>query len=97
MQGAGIATAKALIEATTDAGGLSFKRRGDVRMYYRVRPRLVLWPHKSAVVLWLRVGCRAVVPSPLQCATTTAAHGAGKLLSRALAVHSPWQGFAQGR
>ena len=37
MQGAGIATAKALIEATIDAGGLSFKRRGDVRMYYRVR------------------------------------------------------------
>ncbi len=39
MQGAGIATAKALIEATIDAGGLSFKRRGDVRMYYRVRNR----------------------------------------------------------
>ncbi|PRW60867.1 hypothetical protein C2E21_1253 [Chlorella sorokiniana] len=34
-EGAGIATAKALIEATADAGGLSFKRRGDVRMYYR--------------------------------------------------------------
>ena len=58
MQGAGIATAKALIEATTDAGGLSFKRRGDVRMYYRVRPRLVLWP---------QVRCCAAVPSPLSC------------------------------
>ena len=33
---AGIATAKALIQATSHAGGLSFKRRTDVRMYYRV-------------------------------------------------------------
>lgn len=46
MQGAGIAAAKALIEATVDAGGLSFKRRGDVRMYYRVCGR---WPIAAAV------------------------------------------------
>lgn len=33
---AGIAAAKALIEATPDSGGLSFPLRQDVRMYYRV-------------------------------------------------------------
>ena len=34
---AGIAAAKALIEATPDSGGLNFPLRQDVRMYYRVR------------------------------------------------------------
>ena len=33
---AGIAAAKALIEATPDSGGLNFPLRQDVRMYYRV-------------------------------------------------------------
>ena len=36
-EGLGIATAKALIEATAGVGGLSFPLRKDVRMYYRVR------------------------------------------------------------
>ena len=36
-EGLGIATAKALIEATAGVGGLSFPLRRDVRMYYRVR------------------------------------------------------------
>lgn len=36
-EGQGIATARALMAATTDVGGLSFKLRTDVRMYYRVR------------------------------------------------------------
>jgi hypothetical protein len=35
-EGLGIATAKALIEATAGVGGLSFPLRRDVRMYYRV-------------------------------------------------------------
>lgn len=34
--GAGIATAKALIEATPDVGGLNFPLRESVRLYYRV-------------------------------------------------------------
>ncbi len=36
-EGRGIATARALIEAEPDVGGLSFKMRSDVRLYYRVR------------------------------------------------------------
>ena len=36
-EGLGIATAKALVEATAGVGGLSFPLRKDVRMYYRVR------------------------------------------------------------
>ena len=35
-EGAGIAAARALIEAGTQPAGLSLKRRTDVRMYYRV-------------------------------------------------------------
>ena len=38
---AGIATAKSLIQATSHSGGLNFKRRTDVRMYYRVRTATV--------------------------------------------------------
>lgn len=33
----GLATARALAAATSDVGGLNFKLRGDVRMYYKVR------------------------------------------------------------
>jgi hypothetical protein len=36
-EGDGIATARALVSATSDVGGLTFKLRQDVRMYYRVR------------------------------------------------------------
>ena len=32
----GLATARALVSASSDVGGLSFKIRNDVRMYYRV-------------------------------------------------------------
>lgn len=39
-EGLGIAAAKALIEATAGVGGLSFPLRRDVRLYYRVRPRV---------------------------------------------------------
>ena len=39
---AGIAAAKALIEATPDSGGLNFPLRQDVRMYYRVSLSLSL-------------------------------------------------------
>ncbi|KAL4855062.1 Fruit protein [Chlorella vulgaris] len=35
VEGAGIAAAKALIEAGTDQAGLGLRRRQDVRMYYR--------------------------------------------------------------
>ena len=35
--GKGIATAKALIEATSDANGLDLGFRQSVRLYYRVR------------------------------------------------------------
>ena len=36
-EGAGIATAKALLETQPPEGGLNFPYREDVRMYYRVR------------------------------------------------------------
>lgn len=40
---AGIAAAKALIEATPDSGGLNFPLRQDVRMYYRVSAQHAFW------------------------------------------------------
>ena len=45
---AGIAAAKALIEALPDSGGLNFPLRQDVRMYYRV----------SSNLHWLCLICR---------------------------------------
>lgn len=38
-EGRGIATARSLIEAGPDEGGLNFPLRQDVRLYYRVRGR----------------------------------------------------------
>ena len=43
-EGQGIATAKALIEATSNSGGLLFNMRSEVRMYYRVRSHAVSLP-----------------------------------------------------
>ena len=42
---AGIAAAKALIEARADAGGLNFPLRQDVRMYYRVSQACMAFRH----------------------------------------------------
>ena len=61
-EGAGIAAAKALIEAGTEPCGLGLKRRTDVRMYYRVgvppqlpaccvpAVRAAVWPAGTATV-----------------------------------------------
>lgn len=47
VEGAGIATAKALIEAGSDPCGLGFKRRQDVRMYYRApNEASMCWPER---------------------------------------------------
>ncbi len=51
---AGIAAAKALIEATPDSGGLNFPLRQDVRMYYRVSPL----PHSFHFIPY-SLGCGA--------------------------------------
>ena len=55
---AGIAAAKALIEATPDSGGLNFPLRQDVRMYYRVS---LTQPHTAPTtqLLQLESGIRA--------------------------------------
>ena len=50
-EGQGIATAKALIEATSNTGGLLFNLRSEVRMYYRVRSHAVSLPPVPAAAL----------------------------------------------
>lgn len=42
-EGRGIATARALIEAGSEEGGLTLTLRQDVRLYYRVRSKLNSW------------------------------------------------------
>lgn len=85
-QGGGIAAAKALIEATPDQGGLSFRRRGDVRMYYRVRLNtdpLSLFHFLTLVLLLCRgCGCGSCLPCclpacPPACPATRACNPPG--------------------
>eukprot|EP00887_Chlorella_sp_A99_P003864 scaffold11.g3864.t1 len=57
-EGYGIATAKALIEATSDVGGLNFGLRSDVRMYYRA-PNEAALCYKELYETWERDhGCK---------------------------------------
>ena len=56
-EGAGIAAARALLQAAPSEGGLSFQYREDVRMYYRVRffGFIASW-HGLNAVGFVRVG-----------------------------------------
>ncbi len=49
-EGKGIATAKALIEATSDANGLDLYFRQEVRLYYRVN--CIDWHNEAWILLF---------------------------------------------
>eukprot|EP00891_Asterochloris_glomerata_P006684 jgi/Astpho2/6684/e_gw1.00101.62.1_t len=60
-EGQGIATAKALIEATPNSGGLLFNMRSEVRMYYRVRPHAATLCFKHLYGEWeQKHGCKVI-------------------------------------